>query len=89
LSRRKAREPTIRIGEDQNFLCQWVWTLPHVAEVERIVDRVVWPAGRQLTCDGAGITAVDTAWALLLHRTVSRLKQQGRRVFVQRLRAEV
>jgi hypothetical protein len=32
---------------------------------------------------------VDTAWALLLHRTVSRLKQQGRHVFVQRLRAEV
>jgi phospholipid/cholesterol/gamma-HCH transport system permease protein len=79
----------LRIGEDQTLLCQGVWTLPHVAEVERIVDKVVWPAGRQLTCDGAGIMAMDTAGAVLLRRTVSRLEQQGRRVLVQGLRAEV
>ena len=79
----------LRIGEDQTLLCQGVWTLPHVAEVERIVDKVVWPAGRQLTCDGAGITAMDTAGAVLLRRVVSRLEQQGRRVLVQGLRAEV
>jgi phospholipid/cholesterol/gamma-HCH transport system permease protein len=79
----------LRVGEDQTFLCQGVWTLPHVAEVERIVDKVVWPSGRQLTCDGAGITAMDTAGAVLLRRTVTRLEQQGRRVLVQGLRAEV
>ena len=79
----------LRIGEDQTFLCQGVWTLPHVAEVERIVDKVVWPVGRQLTCDGAGITVMDTAGAVLLRRTVTRLEQQGRRVLVQGLRTEV
>ena len=79
----------LRIGEDQTLLCQGVWTLPHVAEVERIVEKMVWPVGRQLTCDGAGITAMDTAGAVLFRRTVTRLEQQGRRVLVQGLRAEV
>jgi phospholipid/cholesterol/gamma-HCH transport system permease protein len=79
----------LRMGEDQTLLCQGVWTLPHLAEVERIVDKLVWPVGRQLTCDGAGITAMDTAGAVLLRRTVIRLEQQGRRVLIQGLRAEV
>jgi phospholipid/cholesterol/gamma-HCH transport system permease protein len=78
-----------RIREDQTLLCQGAWTLPHMAEIERIVDKAVWPAGRQLTCDGAGITLMDTAGAVLLRRTVSRLEQQGRRVQIQGLRAEV
>jgi len=79
----------LRIGADQTLLCQGAWTLPHMAEAERIADKMVWPAGRQLTCDGAGITAMDTAGAVLLRRSVSRLEQQGRLVLVQGLRAEV
>jgi len=78
-----------RIGEDQTLLCQGAWTLPHVEEVADLMDRTVWPVGRQLTCDGTGITSMDTAGAVLLRRTVSRLEQQGRRVLIQGLRAEV
>ncbi len=78
----------LKIGEDQTFLCEGAWILSHVPEVERIVDEAVWPAGRQLICDGTGITVMDTAGAVLLRRTVSRLEQQGRRVLIQGLRAE-
>lgn len=79
----------LRIGEDQTLLCRGAWTIPHVARIERAAEAVVWPAGRQLICDGAGITSMDTAGAVLLRRTVSRLEQQGRRVLIQGLREEV
>ncbi len=59
--------------------CTGVWSVQTIADLERRLDGVPWPAG-ELVIDGAGLTALDTAGAWLLHRTAARHTARGRAV---------
>ncbi len=68
--------------------CTGAWTVQGIAQLERQLKDMAWPAGVGLEIDSSAITALDTSGAWLLHRTVGALEQQGRSVSVIGLRAE-
>lgn len=53
------------------------WTLPHATRLERIVADVERSAVPQARIDLAGLEALDTVGAWLLHRLIRRLENQG------------
>lgn len=55
------------------------WTIPRLAEVEEGLAALAAGAG-PLTCDAAGITAMDTGGAWLLRRTLEAWRTAGRTV---------
>lgn len=65
--------------------CIGAWTLEQVAELERRIAQAAWPAAAELQFDASGIGAMDTAGAWLLHRTISRLQNSGRKVVLRGL----
>ena len=67
--------------------CTGVWSVQTIADLERRLDGVPWPAG-ELVIDGAGLTALDTAGAWLLHRTAARHTARGRTVRLTGFKAE-
>jgi phospholipid/cholesterol/gamma-HCH transport system permease protein len=68
--------------------CTGAWTVRGIAALEHQLSNIAWPAGKELALDGSAISALDTAGAWLLHRTLHMLEQQGRKVMLNGLRPE-
>jgi phospholipid/cholesterol/gamma-HCH transport system permease protein len=79
----------ITIGAAASELrCSGTWVLDAVPQLERKIDALELPAGRELAFDASEVTAMDTAGAWLLHRTLRALEARGRAPRVQGLRPE-
>jgi phospholipid/cholesterol/gamma-HCH transport system permease protein len=76
---------TLGAGEIQ---CRGAWTLPAVAGLELRLHTHAWPGAGEVAIDTAGVTAMDTAGAWLLHATMRRLEQRGCTVQLRGLRPE-
>ena len=68
--------------------CAGAWVLAEVPALERRLGDFAAPAARDLVVDAAGVTAMDTAGAWLLHRALLAMKAQGHVPTVQGLRPE-
>lgn len=68
--------------------CAGAWTVQGIARLERRLEVLSWPGGGDLAIDGSAISALDTAGAWLLHRTMRALEQRGRNVRMNGLRPE-
>ncbi len=68
--------------------CAGAWTVHGIARLERRLEILSWPGEGDLVIDGSAISALDTAGAWLLHRTISALVQRGRNVRINGLRPE-
>ncbi len=68
--------------------CAGAWTLPGIAAIDRTLSAVRWPDEGEFVVDGAGIVALDTAGAWLLHRTLRTLAARGCVARIDGLRPE-
>jgi len=68
--------------------CTGDWTVAGIAALEPRLAVLAWPSTGTLRIDAAAISALDTAGAWLLHRTVRALEQQGKKVLITGLRPE-
>ncbi len=68
--------------------CAGAWTVQGIARLERRLEVLSWPGEGDLAIDGSAISALDTAGAWLLHRTMRALEQRGRNVRMNGLRPE-
>lgn len=68
--------------------CTGAWTVQGIARLERRLEVLSWPGEGDLAIDGSAISALDTAGAWLLHRTIRALEQRGRNVRINGLRPE-
>jgi phospholipid/cholesterol/gamma-HCH transport system permease protein len=68
--------------------CAGAWTVQGIARLERRLEVLSWPGERDAVIDGSAISALDTAGAWLLHRTIRALEQRGRNVRMDGLRPE-
>jgi len=68
--------------------CAGAWVLHAVPQLERRVGALTVPAARELVVDASAVTAMDTAGAWLLHRTVRALESRGHSLRLQGLRPE-
>jgi phospholipid/cholesterol/gamma-HCH transport system permease protein len=68
--------------------CAGAWTAQGIALVEQRLAIFACPAAGELVIDAAAITALDTAGAWLLHRTIRNCEQHGTKVRVNGLRPE-
>jgi phospholipid/cholesterol/gamma-HCH transport system permease protein len=68
--------------------CAGAWTVQGIARLERRLEVFSWPDEGDLAIDGSAISALDTAGAWLLHRTMRALEQRGRNVRMNGLRPE-
>jgi len=68
--------------------CAGAWTVQGIARLERRLEVFSWPDEGDLAIDGSAISALDTAGAWLLHRTIRALEQRGRNVRINGLRPE-
>ncbi|MDT7042759.1 MlaE family lipid ABC transporter permease subunit [Candidatus Nitronereus thalassa] len=84
----KDQNAKINIGEDQTIYCEGCWTISKLADLDRRLQAFSWPTQTDLVWDGNDITAIDTGGALVLHRSLTRLQQQGHHITWRRLRAE-
>lgn len=80
--------PLIDILEDGVIRCQGSWTIPHLTKLQSVMTRMAWPLDPKLTWDVMNITAMDTGGAVVLHRTMTQLRNEGRQVSVEGLRPE-
>ncbi len=69
---------TIEINQPANIVrCGGQWILAGISSLEFRLDSLQWPVVKALQFDVAEITAMDTAGAWLLHRTMHRLAKKG------------
>ena len=68
--------------------CAGSWTLHGIGVLEDKLASVVWPVATELTIDASAVSALDTAGAWLLQRTLRALEQGGRTVRLDGLRPE-
>ena len=66
--------------------CAGAWTVQGIARLERELDALSWPVSGDMVFDGSAISALDTAGAWLLHRTIRALGQCGLNVRITGLR---
>lgn len=78
----------IRIGDHHAVQCSGSWTLHALPSLEHRIARLSWPATTELACDAAGITAMDTGGAVLLHRMMRRLERHGHKVALRGLKPD-
>ena len=81
-------EARIQVMNDSVIRCEGSWTIPRLAKLDHTLQTVHWPAVPELIWDARKISAMDTGGAVLLYRTVSKLRNEGRKVVVQGLRAD-
>jgi phospholipid/cholesterol/gamma-HCH transport system permease protein len=81
-------EAKILIGDGGVLRCEGSWTIPNLESLGRALAAVRWPRTPELACDASRITALDTGGAVVLHRMVMRLRQEGRHVSIDGLRPE-
>lgn len=68
--------------------CSGSWTVTSLSTLEKKISRLAWPPRQAVIWDGSEITALDTGGAVLLHRCMDRLRQQGYTVSWVGLREE-
>lgn len=78
----------IRIGDHHAVQCSGSWTLHALAGLEQRIARLSWPSTTPVVCDTAGITAMDTGGAVLLHGLMRRLERGGRKVELSGLQSD-
>lgn len=81
-------DATIQIGEDQTIYCKGCWTISKLAALEQTLKTFSWPSKTDLVWDGSHLTEIDTGGALVLHRNLTSLQQQGHHITWQGLREE-
>lgn len=84
----KNGEPSIDILDGGVVSCQGPWTIPHLTYLQDVMTRIDWPLEPELTWDVLNITAMDTGGAVVLHRTMTQLRNEGRQISVEGLRPE-
>lgn len=78
---------SIEIDQPGNVVrCGGPWILSGISNLEPGIDKLQWPEVKALQFDVAAITAMDTAGAWLLHRTIHMLDKKGYSVRLQGLR---
>lgn len=68
--------------------CRGLWTVFHLHHVEQSLQSLQWPEGDSVKLNMREVTALDTAGAWLLYRTVFQLEQAGKYVSVEGLTKE-
>jgi phospholipid/cholesterol/gamma-HCH transport system permease protein len=68
--------------------CTGDWTVSCIGTLEHRLSGLVWPEGVRVAIDASGVTAMDTAGAWLLQRTLHELESEGREVALSGLRPE-
>ncbi|MBH0205763.1 MAG: MlaE family lipid ABC transporter permease subunit [Nitrospira sp.] len=81
------QQATISVS-DNVIHCRGAWTLPNVTELERRSKTLRWPDAPEVLCDAGEVTAMDTGGALLLYRSIERLRRAGRSVSLHGLKPE-
>lgn len=81
-------EARICIIGDSMIQCEGSWTISNLAALDHVLHTFHWPVVSELVWDTMKITAMDTGGAVLLHRTLTKLRNEGRRVSVQGLRPD-
>jgi len=79
---------TATVPASATVLCSGAWTVRSVAPVEDRLATLASTAARAWVFDASAISALDTAGAWLLHRTVHALEQRGATVRIDGLRSE-
>jgi phospholipid/cholesterol/gamma-HCH transport system permease protein len=80
---------SIEIDQAVNVVrCGGSWILSGISKLELSLDTLPWPDVKSMQFDVAAITAMDTAGAWLLHRTIRMLEEKGCSVKLQGLRSE-
>ncbi|HXG52309.1 MAG TPA: MlaE family lipid ABC transporter permease subunit [candidate division Zixibacteria bacterium] len=79
---------TLSQGADGTVRCSGAWKAGNVPELERRVAALRPPAAGGQIWEMGGITAMDTAGAWLVRRSIRRLEQRGARVELRGLRPE-
>ena len=73
---------------DSVIRCEGSWTIPYLTMLNEVLTKIQWPAGGGLVWDVVNIRAMDTGGAVVLHRTLTQLRHEGRQIFVEGLRPE-
>lgn len=82
-------EATIAIEQAGNVVhCAGAWVLSNVFNLERTLASLSLPATGEWQFDVAGITAMDTAGAWLLHRAIQQIDAQGCSIRLRGQRSE-
>jgi len=82
------REPHVHILNDSVIRCEGSWTIPHLTMLYEVLTKIQWPAGGRLVWDVVNIRAMDTGGAVVLHRTLTQLRHEGRQISLEGLRPE-
>ena len=77
-----------RGGAHAGIRCSGAWTLGGIAPLEAQLEALQWPSARALSVDCSAITAMDTAGAWMLHRTLRTLEAGGCDARLDGLRSE-
>jgi phospholipid/cholesterol/gamma-HCH transport system permease protein len=62
---------------DNVIYCSGRWTLQNLADLERQIAGLQWPAGAAVTCDASQVTAMDTGGAVLLQEMIVDGRRRG------------
>ncbi|MBH0185270.1 MAG: STAS domain-containing protein, partial [Nitrospira sp.] len=81
------QQATISVS-DNVIHCRGAWTLPNVTELERRSGTLRWPDVSEVACDAGEVTAMDTGGALVLYRSIERLRRAGQNVSLHGLKPE-
>ena len=81
-------EPHVLIMNDSVIRCEGAWTIPYLTMLNEVLTKIQWPAGGGLVWDVVNIRAMDTGGAVVLHRTLTQLRHEGRQISVEGLRPE-
>jgi len=79
---------TASVPPSINVRCAGAWTVRGIAPVEQQLTDVSASSARELVLDVSAISALDTAGAWLLHRTMHMLAQRGVKARINGLRPE-
>ncbi len=80
--------PSIEIHDDAVVRCQGPWTIPHLMNLQAVMRTINWPIVPEIRWDVIAINAMDTGGAVLLHRTLTQLRHDGRQISMEGLRPE-
>jgi len=79
---------TASVPTSVDVRCAGTWTVQGIAPIEQRLAALVSTDAGQWTIDGSAISALDTAGAWLLHRTMRAVEQRGATVRISGLRPE-
>ena len=80
--------PCIDILGNGIIRCRGIWTIQYLAALQSLITKIAWPSDAELTWDVVNISAMDTGGAVVLHRTMTQFRNEGRQISVQGLRPE-